>query len=680
MPKYWSVAVDAPLDEALTYLDPEREDCVIQRGVRVEVPLGKRTAEGVVIREVSAPENPQFVLKAIHSVNNEHGPLPEAYLLWAEWLAGYYNYPLGDVLSAAFPSLKKQTKEKKSTKAPLIKSLEMFPPPVLMDEQAQAVEAITENQTFATHLLFGVTGSGKTEVYLEALSKVLDQGKSGLFLVPEISLTPQLVQRFARRFGDKIAILHSQLTDRERTNQWWDIQTGKKPILIGARSALFCPMKNLGLILIDEEHEPSFKQEEKLKYHARDCSIMLGKFFDCPVVLGSATPSLESWNNAQSGKYQLHRLTKRARAQTMPEIHVIDLRAKEEADKDAPPTGDKLPNWISKELYDGMQLTLQRGEQTALFLNRRGVSPTVLCQACGYVEECPNCDISLTLHGHNHLVCHYCDYHRSLSPICPECREGELKPIGLGTEQVEADVKKLFPEARVARADRDEVQSREEMEDLIEKMENKEIDFLIGTQMIAKGLDFPYLTLVGFVLADVGFNLPDFRSSERSFQLLTQMSGRSGRHVKVGERPGQVIIQTYNPLHLSVEYAKNHDYEGFVKEELLAREGLGYPPYGRLISIRFQGLHKDAVERGAEIFANRAQLLKEKNAQFTELQVLGPAEAPLARLRGQYRIHVLLKAKQHQILNRCYRVLKGDAAWLPSGVRMIVDVDPMNLL
>ncbi|MGE3756953.1 MAG: primosomal protein N' [Pseudobdellovibrionaceae bacterium] len=677
------MAVNAPIDEALTYSHPANQDLPLARGARVQVPLGKRHIDGVILNSTTPPVNPEFQIKAIHSLLGDDRPLSDSYLKWVEWIAEYYCYPVGSVIATAYPPLEKKSSVRKSKKSPVVPQVELVRPPILTDEQQTAVAQITSNSDFSTHLLYGVTGSGKTEVYLEALSKVLAQGKSGMFLVPEISLTPQLVHRFAKRFGNQIAVLHSQLTDRERTNQWWDIQEGRKSILIGARSALFCPMDNLGLIVIDEEHEPSFKQEEKLKYHARDCAVMLGKFMNCPVVLGSATPSLETWHNVQSGKYKMHRLTKRALAQTLPQIHVVDMRK---------PTGDEVPeinplknenqfpSWLSLELFNALEENFNNKKQSALFLNRRGVSPTVLCQGCGYVEECPNCDISLTLHGKSHLVCHYCDYHRPLEFLCPECKEGELKPIGLGTEQVEVDLQKLFPTAKVARADRDEVQTREAMEELVEKMENHEIDFLVGTQMIAKGLDFKHLTLVGFVLADIGFNLPDFRSPERSFQLLTQMSGRAGRHILEDEAPGQVYIQTYNPEYVSLEYAQRNDFEGFARTEFQARESLGYPPFGKLMAIRFQGLDKRKVEQSAEAFVRRAEILIEKNQQFSELHVLGPSEAPLAKLRGQYRFHVLLKSNTGKILNKSYRILRGDEAWLQKGVRMIVDVDPASLL
>jgi primosomal protein N' (replication factor Y) len=541
------------------------------------------------------------------------------------------------------------------------------------------VKSILKHQEFSTHLVFGVTGSGKTEVYMQLLEEVLARGQRGLVLVPEISLTPQLIHRFASRFGDKIAVLHSQLTDRERTNQWWDMVEGRKSILIGARSALFCPIENLGMIVVDEEHEPSFKQEEKLKYHGRDAAIMLGKFANCPVILGSATPSLESWKNAQEKRYHLHQLQSRVEGRSLPQIAVIDMRELKQQVYEKK-LSTELPSWLSPQLHTAIRETLQRKKQTALFLNRRGMAPVVLCPSCGFVHECPNCDISLTLHGASHLVCHYCDYHENFREICPDCKEGEMTALGLGTEMLEKEMQKLFPEARIARADRDEINSRADLEELIEKMETREIDILVGTQMIAKGLDFSELNLVGLILADVGFNIPDFRSPERSFQLITQVSGRSGRHVAAGETPGQVIIQTYNPTHPSLQFATQHDFLGFAEQELSNRQSLLYPPFGRLISLRLQGSDLEKVQLTARRIAEASNSLKVQFSSYEKIEILGPAQAPLSRVRGKYRYHLLLKGPDSKILNKLCRHLFSNEALILPGVRVSADVDPLNLL
>lgn len=669
--KLWSIAVDAPIPEPLTYKSKSEDDSVLQRGVLVEVPLGKRKVQGLVLKS-SETSSSEFKLKEISSVIQDYPVLPEPFIRWLEWMAHYYMYPIGSIATLAYPNLKKVEKPRKSSRPPVVPQIKSDSKPELTADQTQVIDSILSKSGFSTHLLFGVTGSGKTEVYLRLLEDTLKKGLQGLVLVPEISLTPQLVHRFSARFGDEIAVLHSQLTDREKTNQWWDVIQGKKRILIGARSALFCPMDKLGMIIIDEEHESSFKQDEKLKYHGRDSAVMLASLHQCPIILGSATPSLESWKNATEGKYHLHRMKNRVEMRSLPDISIIDLRnVKKNPD---------LPFWMSQELYNSIQISLESKEQVALFLNRRGIAQTVLCPSCGFTQECPDCDISLTLHGKNHLVCHYCDYHQDFRIACPSCKEGEMTPLGMGTELIESDLAKLFPDSRIARADRDEVQSRLELEELITKMENCEIDILIGTQMIAKGLDFPKLNLVGLVLADVGFNLPDFRATERSFQLITQVSGRAGRHVKLGDKPGQVIIQTYNPDHPSLEFARSHDYEGFVKQEIEMRSMLNYPPIGKLTSIRIQGIQLGQVQKTARLLAQRCEGLKSQNTKYSAIEVLGPAEAAIAKLRNQFRYHLLLKATDHRLLSSfCYQVL-SDQKWIESGTRLSVDVDPLHLL
>lgn len=673
----WRVAVQAPLPEALTY----SSSLPLQRGLLVDVPLGKRTVKGLVLG--STTETPEFEVKSIIDIDSEYSALPEHFIKWLEWLAQYYLHPIGQVVASAYPPLRKTEKARASKRPPVIPILDGDSALNLTPEQKQCFESISQYQDFSTHLLFGVTGSGKTEVYLRLLDEVLKRGQRGLVLVPEISLTPQLIQRFARRFGDKIAALHSQLTDRERTNQWWDIVEGRKSILIGARSALFCPIPDLGIIIVDEEHEPSFKQDEKLKYNGRDAAVVMGKMMNCPVVLGSATPSLESWKNAKEGKYHLHTLRARVANRALPDIEVVDLRKLKSDDEEKRKIIEKyshLPFWLSPDLYERMEDVLKQGDQAALFLNRRGVAQMVVCPSCGHTAECPNCDISLTLHGHSHLVCHYCDYHENFKTRCPDCKEGTIEAIGLGTELIERDLARLFPDKKISRADRDEIQSRADLEELIANMENGSIDILVGTQMIAKGLDFPKLKLVGLVLADIGFNLPDFRATERSFQLITQMSGRSGRHVKEGESPGKVVIQTYNTEHESILFAQNHDFEGFAEQELNIRGQLHYPPLGRLVSFRIQGPKLNAVEETARLLARRAQTLKQQFPNYDSVEILGPAEAPMAKLRGQFRYHLLLKSAQVSAANPFARQLLGNQDWIPAGVRILVDIDPMSLL
>ena len=669
----WRVAVDAPLKGALTYSAPAELRDQMRPGLRVLVPLSKRKVSGLVLGPSTEPRG-EFAIKDILSIESQYEALTPAMIEWIEWMSRYYLHPVGRVAALVYPSLEKTEKVRKSSRPSVVPLLDRSENLVLNPEQKKVVDDISQASGFGVHLIFGVTGSGKTEIYLRLLEKTLAEGKAGLFLLPEIALTPQIIQRVSSRFPDQAAVLHSQLTDRERTNQWWEIVSGRKKILVGARSALFCPIPNLGLIIVDEEHEPSYKQEEKLKYHGRDSAIMLARSMNCPLLLGSATPSLESWSHAKSGKYQLHKLLKRVSDRSLPEIQVIDLRLEERKNPD-------LPTWMSDPLHEILVKTHLEGKQSALFLNRRGLAPLVLCESCGYVHECPNCEISLTLHQHSHLVCHYCDYHENFKESCPSCKEGEMKPVGLGTEQIEKDLQRLFPNARVKRADRDEIQNRLDLEEMIQQMESREIDFLVGTQMIAKGLDFAGLQTVGLVLADIGFNIPDFRSTERSFQLITQMSGRAGRHTLAGEDAGRVIIQTYNTEHPSLVKACAHDFEGFAEEELRTRKELHYPPFGRIASIRIKSPSLVTVRETAGLTFQRAEALRTRQDSYsTAIEILGPAEAPLAKLRNEFRYQMLIKALDPGTLNRfCFQLL-GDESWVPRKAKVSIDVDPLQLL
>lgn len=696
----WTVAIDAPLGP-LHYKVPEsllNEN--LSTGTSVLVPLGSRKVHGVLIdSQTAVPAGVK--LKSMFGLANERPPIDSSRLEWLKWISRYYAYPLGSTLEHMFPPLAKSGGRKKARKAALIQVSEIQGTDhsvSLTQNQTEVVNTISEQKGFHAHLLFGVTGSGKTEVYMELIGRAVDRGETALVLVPEISLTPQLIERFARRFGDKIAVIHSHLTPREKTDNWWSAQSAEKPVLIGARSALFCPQPNLGLIVIDEEHESSFKQDESLRYHARDSAVMLAKILKIPIVLGSATPSLETWQNATSGRYKLHRLPSRIHGTQMPKIDVIDLREARDHERQAggiaSETGNSRPFWLSKELHIALSETLERGEQAALFLNRRGIAQTVVCPSCGYSSECPNCEVSLTLHGRSNLVCHYCDYHESMKEVCSSCHTGEPKPLGLGTERIENDLSRLFPTARLVRMDRDEIQSREDLEQAIAKIQNREADILIGTQMIAKGLDFPGLTLVGLVLADVAFNLPDFRASERAFQLLTQVAGRAGRHLRDG-RQGHVVLQTYNPDHPSIQFTLAHDFEGFAAHDLQFREALGYPPMGRLAALKFGGPDQAETEAAARRIADLARRTIDKavaadpNSPSSGISVLGPAPAPMAKLRNLYRFQILIKGSDAKApVSALCRTLsehiearaRNKSPILPPKVRFAVDVDALHLL
>jgi primosomal protein N' (replication factor Y) len=435
-------------------------------------------------------------------------------------------------------------------------------------------------------------------------------------------------------------------------------------------------MNDLGLIILDEEHEASFKQDEKLKYHARDAAIMLAKLVKCPIILGSATPSLESYWNAQQGRFKYHRIESRVAARPMPLVTLVDLRDVK-AERQAEETFSELPFWMSPHLFKRMEHTLKNKKQVALFLNRRGIAQSALCSACGFVYECPNCEIGLVLHGKDHLLCHYCEFTERLTEKCKSCGNESVETIGLGTELIENDLKRLFPNARIARADRDEIQSREHLEEMVQQMETGETDILVGTQMIAKGLDFPKLNLVGLVLADIGFNLPDFRAAERSFQLLTQVAGRAGRH---SEEPGEVIVQTFNPQHASIQFSQTHDYLGFATQELESRKEVLYPPFARLAMIRLQASSFQKIEDLSSQCERRLHSLKASKEKFSEINVLGPAPAPLLKLRNKYRHHALIKASSSEALHSFCRSFIGDKKWIPSTCVVQIDIDPVNML
>lgn len=677
---FWQVAVDAPLMGSLTYSDvglaPAEQES-LQRGVWVTIPLANRQTQGIILGATDRPDKNEFTVKSISKICSDLPRLEEDYLVWLEWLADYYIYPVGEIIATVLPPLERATARSKTRKSPLFKNISPDSPRILTDEQQQVVQSVLLQKEFGAHLIFGVTGSGKTEIYMQVLAENLAKGQRGLVIVPEISLTPQLLSRFTSRFGDMVATIHSHLTPREKTNQWWAVVAGDKQILIGARSALFCPIPNLGVIVVDEEHEPSFKQEDYLKYHARDAAVKLAQIKNIPILLGSATPSLESWNNMVQGRYQLHRLRRRVEDRSLPEVKIVDLKKMRLLRKEKV---SQLPLWLSDELYQEIQHQLTQNKQVAIFLNRRGFANVVQCPGCGFVLECPNCDISLTLHGRHHLVCHYCEYSQTLPPLCGNCNQSEFTSFGLGTEQIEQDLSLLFPEKCLARADRDEIASRQDIEDLIERMERGEIDILIGTQMIAKGLDFPNLNLVGIVNADVGLHMPDFRAAERGFQIITQVSGRAGRHVKEGELPGQVIIQTSTPQHPAIVSASLADYESFAAEELKNREELLYPPYGRLAVIRIVGASLEKVQDVAQQVAGRGRALQTRFSVYKDLWVMGPSEYPLARLRNQYRYQVLVKGVRANIINTFVRQILGDRKWVKAQVKVQVDIDPMNML
>lgn len=513
-------------------------------------------------------------------------------------------------------------------------------------------------------LLFGVTASGKTEVFLQAIAEVLAKGKSAIVLVPEISLTPQTIQRFASRFGRITAVLHSKLSDGERHDEWHRIYTGEARVVVGPRSAVFAPVHNLGLIIVDEEHEPSYKQEESPRYNARDIAVMRANYEHAATVLGSATPSLESWQNAKSGKYVMASMPNRASIQmSKPNTIIVDMRL-EAIGKSAPPV-------FSKELIDAIKRRLTTGEQVMLFLNRRGYAPHVTCPACGHTEECEDCTTGMTYHlDDNRLRCHLCGIEKTCPSICPECGNENYRFTGIGTQRIEKIAEKLFPGAKIQRMDADITARKHSHEEILARFRAREIDILIGTQMITKGLDFPNVSLAGILNADSALHIPDFRAGERTFQLIAQMAGRTGR----GIIPGDVYVQTQTPEAPAIKFAATENFEAFAAQELNDRKELDYPPYSRFICITLKSESNDAVCAYAETLAN--QLDKIANGRF---RVLGPAPAPLERIKKYWRHQISIFTNRTNLvlayLKEIQKVLPP-----PNGVSIAIDNDAMNTM
>ncbi|UOY88972.1 primosomal protein N' [Bacillus glycinifermentans] len=506
----------------------------------------------------------------------------------------------------------------------------------LTEEQSRAYEAISEaveNDRHDVFLLHGVTGSGKTEIYLQSIEKVLNAGKEAIVLVPEISLTPQMVHRFKGRFGSQVAVLHSGLSTGEKYDEWRKIHRKEVRLAVGARSAIFAPFENLGMIIIDEEHETSYKQEEMPRYHAKEAAIKRAEHHRCPVVLGSATPTLESYARAKKGVYKLLSLKHRVNSQVMPDVSLVDMR-------------EELRNgnrsMFSRALMEELEKTLEKGEQAVLFLNKRGYSSFVMCRDCGYVIQCPHCEISLTYHRFGQrLKCHYCGFETGMPSTCPECTSEHIRYFGTGTQRVEEELTKILPQARVIRMDVDTTSRKGAHEKLLTSFGKGEADILLGTQMIAKGLDFENVTLVGVLSADTMLHIPDFRAAEKTFQLMTQVSGRAGRH----EKPGKVIIQTYTPSHYSIQLTKTHDYETFFQQEMMHRRVQAYPPYYYLALIT---VSHEEVTKTALVTEKIVQYLK-ANIQG-DAKILGPVASPIARIKDRYRYQCVIKYKQdHQL-------------------------------
>jgi primosomal protein N' (replication factor Y) len=738
MPRYARVLVDDSGSHAFDYEVPPSVAATLQVGSRVRVPVRTTTKLGTIIELLEASE--ARGVRPITDVVDPEPVLHPVLLRLAAWMADYYCCSLEAALRAVLPKVirKGETRPKQrlvarlarpmsaeeidtlKRRAPvqgeIVECLAQAAGPVAVAELAahavvqalakkglvvvepakverdpfgketfvgslnlalnteqaavfarirQELEAAsTEAGRFKPFLLHGVTGSGKTEIYLQAIQLVLARGQGAIMLVPEISLTPQTVERFKSRFAaaqSEVAVLHSHLSEGERHDEWHKIRAGRARIVIGARSAVFAPVTNLGLIVVDEEHENSYKQEETPRYHGRDLAVLRAQMEGCVCLLGSATPSLESYANALSGKYELLRLTTRVDDQQLPFIRIVDLRSE--------PV--RKGSILSERLITAIEQRLAKKEQCILFLNRRGFSTTLLCEQCGYVHECPNCSVALTFHrALNRVICHICGYQAIAPAKCPQCSASGIRHSGTGTEKVEDQVRAAFPKALVERLDADVMQKKNAFRETLEFFRLGKIDVLVGTQMIAKGLHFPNVTLVGIINADLGLHLPDFRAGERTFQLLTQVAGRAGR----GDVSGEVLVQTYTPHSPSIQFARHHDYEGFYQQESEYRCGWNYPPFTHLILIHARGAHRERTQLTIETLARRLAENLPSGATLGEA-----APAPLEKSHGQYRFHLMLRARAVRTASRYLRTVLSKLP-LPEDVIVTVDVDACQLL
>ena len=660
------IAIAIPLRRTFFYEVPEKTEILV--GSRVIVPFGNRSMVGYVMGVSKDLSSPVANIKKISSVCDDEPVFSKDMVELLKWMADYYCLGIGETCKAALPKalasvpkVKKQSRTLKKTAAD--GGVFSAPDVILNAGQAAAFKDIKKQIDaggFQTTLIHGITGSGKTEVYLRLFKEAIDSGKSAIFLVPEIGMTPQAVGRLTSRFGDKVAVYHSALTDARRLYEWKRMQSGEARVVIGTRSAVFAPFKDLGLIVIDEEHDASYKQDEAPRYNGRDSAIMRAKIGGIPCVLGSATPSMESFSHARSKKYRYIHLSERPTGGALPEVEVVDMR---EVPKGA---------FYSPQLIGALADSLSRKEQAIIFLNRRGFASFVLCRDCGEAMSCPNCNIALTYHQDgDFLLCHYCDYKVKQPPRCPKCGGGDVGRLGVGTQKIESELKGLFPKARIERFDRDTAAQAGFRTKVLSEMRSGKIDILVGTQMVTKGHDFPGVTCVGIIDADMSLNFPDFRSAEKTFQLLSQVAGRAGR----AENPGRVIIQTYMPDHYAIQASQGHDFAKFFDEEIGLRKELAYPPHGRLALIKLKGLNGRLVEEVARQVATRLA-----SSATDGTKVLGPAPSPIAKVRGKYRWHILIKGRDHLSVRRVINYLDSISNIIPSGVGLARDIDPVNLL
>jgi primosomal protein N' (replication factor Y) len=654
---YALVAFNKPI-EPLTYELKESADSVLP-GMRVRVGLRNQTETGIIYKITEKTDITG--LKPILEILDDFPVLNSDLIQLGEWIAKHYLCSVGEALWTIVPKgYKKREKTvlwDRGTDG--VDPEEEFTLTTGQRAVLQQLRRSLEGDERRHFLLFGVTGSGKTEIYLRVIHEVLRKGKGAILLVPEISLTPQTVRYFSRRMGNELALLHSRLTRAEKINEWYKILHGEKKVVIGARSAVFAPIERIGIIIIDEEHETSYKSDETPRYHTRSVAYYRAMKHGATLLLGSATPSVETFYLAKMQKFSLLHLPYRVLNQQLPKTHVADLR--------------KLrgQRFIAAPLQKAIERRLKHGEQVILFLNRRGFSPYVYCENCGYTFKCKNCDITLTYHrNEKKLTCHYCGYSEQVPDVCPICGDERILYSGFGTEKIEQVLNEYFPGAVIVRMDTDTVKKRTAIAEILSAFERKQIDILIGTQIVTKGLHFPDVTLVGVLNADIPLNFPDFRSAERTFNLITQVSGRAGR----SEKGGEVIIQTYNPSHYAIQTAKTQDYEEFFVREMRFRESLMYPPFCRIVRLVFRGVNSKDLFESAYFTVS---YLQEKTKRYSA--ILGPTLCPFSRIKNYYRVHVIIKLHQISPLLPYLRELR-EIVSRKRGQYLEIDVDPVTML